>query len=242
MVILVSLIPIPLRITAASQEIDELVAYPQEDLASVIKEVGFSCTLCGKCCTRAFNGHVFLLDKDAAAVKEIDPKALEPAPFPEFCDQNGVFYVSGYALKAQEDDLGTCYFLKNGRCKVYDRRFSICRIYPYMLHREPDEHGKVDWRQVSGLGEHGEYEKEIPDDETAAIAAETKEYEEAYLRQELAFLRFMKDHFAKNNLRHVQKIYDDRLRAFHKKGTALTVEVFCDGKLEEHRMKRDDLA
>lgn len=242
MVILVSLIPIPLRIAAASQEIDELVAYPQEDLASVIKEVGFFCTLCGKCCTRAFNGHVFLLDKDAAAVKEIDPAALEPAPFPEFCDQNGVFYVSGYALKAQEDEVGTCYFLKDGRCSIYDRRFSICRIYPYMLHREPDEHGKVEWRQVAGVDEHGEYEKEIPNEIAGAMAQETKEYEEAYLRQELAFLEFIREYFAKHNLRHVQKIYDDRLRAFHKKGTALTVRVFCNGKLEEHRMKRDDLA
>ena len=241
MVIFVSLIPIPIRIAAAGQEIDDLVAYPKEDLASVIKEVGFSCTLCGKCCTRAFNGHVFLLDADAAAVKEIDPKALEPAPFPEFCDQNGVFYVSGYALKAQEDDVGTCYFLENGRCKIYDRRFSICRIYPYMLHREPDEHGKVDWRQVAGIEQHGEYEKEISEETIDAMTRETKEYEEAYLRQELAFLEFIRDYFAKHNLRHVQKVYDDRLRAFHKKGAAITVKVFCNGKLEDHHLKLTDL-
>jgi len=238
-VIFISLIPIPIRIAAAAEEIKELVAYPEADLAAVIKDVGFSCTLCGKCCTRAFNGHVFLLDKDAAAVKEIDPAALEPAPFPEFCDQNGVFYVSGYALKSQKDDVGTCYFLENGRCRIYDRRFSICRIYPYMLHRELDEHGKVDWRQVAGVDEHGEYEKEIPEETCDAMAKETKEYEEAYLRQELAFLEFIRDYFAKNKLRHVQKVYDDRLRAFHKNGAELTVKVFCNGKLETQKMKRE---
>ncbi len=110
-----------------------------------------------------------------------------------------------------------------------------------MLHREPDENGKVDWRQVAGVDEHGEYEKEIPAGFADAMAKETKEYEEAYLRQELAFLEFMKQYFAKHNLRHVQKIYDDRLRAFHKAGAELTVRVFCRGTLETKQMKRDDL-
>ena len=106
-----------------------------------------------------------------------------------------------------------------------------------MLHREPDEDGKVDWRQVAGVDQHGEYGKVISGENCDAIAKETKEYEEAYLRQELAFLEFMRDYFAKNKLKHVQKIYDDRLRAFHKAGATLTVKVFCNGKLETHKLK-----
>jgi Fe-S-cluster containining protein len=234
-VVVVSLTPIPLRIAALVQERNSLFEYSVEHLAGVIKEIGFACTCCAKCCTRSFNGHVFLLDRDVTAVRAIDPAALEPAPAPEFCDQNGTFYVSGYALRIRDDNEGSCYFLENGRCRIYDRRFSICRIYPYMLHREPDEFGKVDWRQFAGLELHGEYHKEIPDDECLSIARETKEYENAFLTQEIHFLEFIQDHFTRNRLRHVQKVYDDRLRQFMK-GSGITVMVYYDGGLEEHRI------
>ena len=215
------------------EERQRLEEYPLEKLAGIIREIGFRCTSCAKCCTRSFNGHVFLLDEDVAVVKETEPEALQPAPGPEFCDNNGVFYVSGYALRVQDDPGGSCWFLKDGRCRIYDRRFAICRIYPYMLHREPDETGKIDWRQFSGLEEHGEYGAEIPDEESMAAARETKEYEAAFLDQEIRFLRFMQDYFKRNGLRHVQKIYDDRMRAFHK-GAPITVNVFYDGGLEKH--------
>ena len=141
-VIVVSLVPIPFQIVALTQERNSLFEYPQEQLADIFKELGFKCTRCARCCTREFNGHVFLLDHDVSEVKKIDPEALEPAPYPEFCDQNGVFYVSGYALRAKDDAPGSCWFLENGRCRIYNKRFSICRIYPYMLHREPDEKGE----------------------------------------------------------------------------------------------------
>ena len=233
--VVISLIPVPLRIAAVSRELSELSAYPEEKLETIISEIGFRCDLCGRCCTRAFNGHVYLLDRDTAAVKEIDPEALEPAPFPEFCDQDGTFYVSGYALRARDDEAGSCWFLEKGRCRVYGQRFAICRIYPYMLHREPDEQGKVDWRQFSGIDEHGEYHTEISRDTCSAAAAETKEYELAYLRQEMAFLENIRDYFARNRLRHVQKIYDDRMRTYVK-GEEIRVMVFSGGRLEEHRI------
>ena len=103
----VSLTPIPFRIAALTQERNSLFTYPLERLAEIIREIGFSCTSCAKCCTRKFNGHVFLLDRDVTAIKAIDGGAIEPAPAPEFCDQNGVFYVSGYALKTKADDEGS---------------------------------------------------------------------------------------------------------------------------------------
>jgi uncharacterized protein len=169
-------------------------------------------------------------------VREIEPGALEPAPSPEFCDQNGIFYVSGYALRVQEDDAGSCWFLKDGRCRIYDRRFAICRIYPYMLHREPDEDGIVDWRQFSGLEQHGEYDAVMPEEESLAIASETKEYENAFLTQEIRFLEYIQDYFTRHKLRHVQKVYDDRLREF-RKGKDITVKVFFNDGLEEHRIR-----
>lgn len=221
------------------QERNRVYEYPIERLATIIQEIGFRCTSCAKCCTRSFNGHVFLLDRDVRSVLEIDPAALEPAPGPEFCDQNGTFYVSGYALRVQDDEAGSCWFLQDGRCRIYDRRFAICRIYPYMLHREPDERGVVDWRQFSGLEEHGEYDAEIPDEESRAIAREVKEYENAFLTQEIRFLEFMQDHFVQNGLRHVQKVYDDRMRAFHK-GMPITVMVFFENRLKEHTIRCEE--
>jgi Fe-S-cluster containining protein len=235
-VIPVSLTPIPLRIAALTRERNSLFEYPVERLAGVIKEIGFRCTSCAKCCSRAFNGHVFLLDRDVTAVKAIDPAALEPAPAPEFCDQNGIFYVSGYALRTLDDAAGSCWFLENGRCRIYNRRFTICRIYPYMLHREPDEYGKIDWRQFSGLDQHGEYGAVISDDENLDLARETKEYENAFLTQEIQFLEFMQEYFSRLRLRHVQKIYDDQLRRF-KRGDEITVMVYYDGLLEKHRIR-----
>lgn len=231
----VSLMPIPARITAAQKELAGLLAYPSERLAAIIKDVGFRCDLCGRCCTRAFNGHVFLLDRDTARAREIDPDSVEPAPFPEFCDQNGTFYVSGYALRSRDDENGSCYFLENNRCRIYDRRFSICRVYPLMLHREADDEGNIDWRQISGLDEHGEYHAEIPGHVCQEAAAETKEYEIACIRQEIAFLEYMHTFFSKNRLRHVQKVYDDRMRAFEQ-GSAIRIMVFYHGRLEEHRI------
>lgn len=237
-VITISLVPIPFRIDALTRERNSLYEYPVDRLAAIIREIGFTCTCCAKCCTRDFNGHVFLLDRDVATVRSIDPKALEPAPDPEFCDQNGTFYVSGYALKAKADEPGTCWFLENGRCRIYDRRFAICRIYPYMLHREPDETGVVDWRQFAGIDLHGDYGRELPEEETLAMARETKEYENAFLTQEINFLECIQDHFARHKLRHVQKIYDDRMRAFAK-GGVIRVMVYYDDRFEEHTIRSD---
>jgi len=237
MVIIISLVPIPFRIVALMQERNSLFGYPLERLAGVIREVGFRCDHCAKCCTRAHNGHVFLLDRDVAVAKEIDPDSLEPAPDPEFCDQDGTFYVSGYALRTKGDEAGSCWFLEDGRCRIYGQRFSICRIYPYMLHREPDEHGKIDWRQISGLDEHGEYHQEIAIEESLALARETKEYENAFLTQEISFLEFMRDYFADRKLRHVQKVYDDKMRLYLK-GDPITVMVYFDGQFEAHTIRR----
>lgn len=233
----VSLIPVPERIARKERELSDLLAYPPENLEKIIREIGFRCDCCARCCTRAFNGYVFLLDHDVAAAREIDPRSVEPAPFPEFCDQDGTFYVSGYALRAKEDECGSCYFLENTRCRIYDRRFSICRVYPYMLHREPDAQGITDWRQIAGLDEHGDYHTEISEENSRQTAADTIEYESACIRQEIAFLEFIRDFFARNRLRHVQKVYDEQMRAFAR-GKEITMMVYCNGRLEVNRIRR----
>ena len=219
----------------AKEELKGVRSFPDSEFACIVREVGFKCELCARCCTKEFNDHVFLLDSDAAVIREIDPGALVPAPYYELCDQKGRFYVSGYALKTKPD--GSCIFLENRRCKIYGRRPSICRVYPYMLHREADETGNVDWRQISGLNEHGSYHSEIEDSECEAIVRETKAYEESYLLQLINFFEAAQALFEKNGLKHVQRTYDRKIREFLKGGTEIEVYVYCSGSFERHRLR-----
>ena len=222
------------RLEALRMDLFSVSDYPLETLASIIREVGFSCDRCTMCCTKEFNDHVFLLDADTTEIRKIEPRALIPAPYFELCDQNGRFYDSGYALRTKQD--GACFFLDGDRCRIYADRLSICRIYPYMLHREPDEDGIVDWRQISGLNRHGTYHNDIPVDESLTIAREVKAYEIAFLEQTIRFYEFLHDHFAENGLRHVRKVYDDRMRAF-RNGGEIEVFVLHNRRLEQWRMR-----
>lgn len=207
-------------------ELEKLSAFPREELEEIIREIGFSCSLCGRCCTKEYNGHVFLLSEDTKRVKEFAPDAVMPAPDYPYSDAAGNFYVSGYALKTKPD--GDCIFLENKRCTIYDRRFAICRLYPYMLHREKDARGHLDWRMISGLGEHGTYENEIPADEIRKIADDTFAYETAYLKQEIAFHRLLLETLKTRGEKFIRRDHDARTRAMKKSGHAV-VFVF-DGE------------
>ncbi|SFM41139.1 YkgJ family cysteine cluster protein [Methanolobus profundi] len=223
------------QLGTVNEELEGVQDYPMDGLVSIIKEVGFECDFCARCCTRQFNDHVFLLTDDALRMTEISSDVLEPAPYYELCDQKGRFYVSGYALKAKED--GSCIFLKDKRCTIYEQRPMICSLYPYMLHREPDEDGNVDWRQISGLNQHGLYHTEISDEEAQDIAQQIKTYETAYLRQLIAFYKKAQEHFSRNKLKHVQGVYDREMRKF-KKGEEITVLVLFNGEFIEHKVRK----
>jgi hypothetical protein len=223
------------EIAALKAERDSLIQFPEEEFIEIIREVGFSCDCCGRCCTHEFNGHVFLLEEDTDRVRRFAPDALIPAPDFDACDQQGRFYVSGYALRTKPD--GSCIFLSGGRCSIYDQRFAICRIYPYMLHREADETGAVDWRQISGLNEHGCYNTPIDAEECARIARETRAYEAAFLDQAVRFRRALRDLFAAEGLRYVRRTYDLLMRDF-RKGAEVEVRVFHRGHFEPHRVTR----
>ena len=215
-------------------ELAALRAYPPDRLAAIVAEIGFACDGCARCCTRQSNDHVFLLEEDVDRLRETAPEALVPAPDPELADREGRLYVSGYALATTEG--GDCVFLEAGRCRRYESRPAICRVYPYMLHREPGADGRIDWRQLAGLGTHGEYGAAIPPEEAGRIADETIAYEAAFLEQMLGFYRTAAAHFAANDLRHVQKVRDDRLRA-HARGEPLEVLVYHRGRFEPRRLE-----
>jgi hypothetical protein len=230
-------IPLPYRIIALLQERNRLFAYPLERLAIEIRATGFRCNCCGACCTRAVNGHIFLLDHDVAEIKYIDPKAYEPAPDPEFCDQNGMLYVSGYALRMKNDARGSCWFFENSRCRVYDRRFSGCRIYPHMLRRSSEATGMVMWQRFARRNEHGRYDPALSLEECRTIAQEIKEYENAFLTQQISFLETIHEYFTVHNLRHDPNMYHERMLRFQQ-GRPFDIKVFHAGELEECRMAK----
>jgi len=220
------------HILTLRQDEAALLGYPEDELISIIRDVGFACDGCGRCCTSSYNGHVFLLDRDLPYLRTHHPEALIPAPDFDYGDSDGTLYVSGYALGVHED--GRCLFLDSeSRCEIYENRFSICRIYPYMLHREPDADGVVEWRQISGLGEHGEYHGEITEEEGTMIARQVLSYELDFIRQQIGFWEAIGRFFDEQNLRHVRKIYDQSLRRFQK-GEPVRVMVYAGGSFEEH--------
>ena len=230
-------VPVSYRIIALMQEQNRLFAYPLERLVGEIREAGFRYTRCGTCCTRTVNGHIFLLDHEVGEVKNIDPAAFEPAPDPEFCDQNGTLYVSGYALRMKNDNHGSCWFLENGKCRIYDQRFSGCRIYPHMLRRNADTEGLVTWRQLARPNEHGRYDPDISDDECLALAREIKEYENAVLTQQISFLEAIHEYFTVCNLRHDKDMYDRQTQRLLQ-GKSVNSMVYHAGELEEYRITK----
>ena len=106
-----------------------------------------------------------------------------------------------------------------------------------MLHREADETGAVDWRQIGGLNEHGCYNTPIDPEECARIARETRAYEASFLDQAVRFRRALRDLFAAEGLRYVRRTYDLLMRDF-RKGAAVEVRVFHRGRFEPHWVTR----
>lgn len=63
-------VPIPYRIIAMIQERNRLFTFPLEHLAGKVCETRFRGDCCRRCCTHTVNGHIFLLDHDAAELKD----------------------------------------------------------------------------------------------------------------------------------------------------------------------------
>lgn len=225
-------VPIPCRILALTRERDRLFRYPPERLAREIRETGFRCVRCGMCCTEHVNRHIFLLDRDVAELERIDPGASIPAPDPEFCDQNGTLYVSGYALRMKGDGPRSCWFLDGRECRIYERRFSVCRVYPHMLRRTAGAGGRVSWQRFSRPGEHGLYRCGLSEGECMELAREIREYENAFLMQQISFLEIIREHFSAHSLWHDPRMHEARARAASRGLPARTM-VFRAGELEE---------
>ena len=218
------------------KDIKDLLSFPEERFIEIIREVGFVCDRCGKCCTSEFNDHVFLLDEDAERIiNNAGREFLRPAPYYDLCDNLGRFYVMGYALKTRPG--GNCIFYAGGGCDHYDIRPDICKIFPYMLRREQDEDGNIEFRQIGGLNRHGWYHNDISEEICREIMHLVKKYELAFLRQKREFELEMERYFKNNNLKNSRRMYDRMMREYER-GREIEVNVFFRGKFEKELVRK----
>jgi Fe-S-cluster containining protein len=228
-------VPIECQIVALVQEQNRLFAYPADVLAGEIRRLGFSCTCCGACCTRAVGSHIFLLDRDIAVLDTIDRAGYVPAPDPEFCDNNGRLYASGYALRMRGGNrVGACWFLEDGRCRIYDQRFLACRVYPHMLRRVTGDDGSEEWLHLAHKNEHGRHDASLSHEESVAIAQEVLELENALLVRQISFLEAVNEYFTMHGLRHDPDKHTEMSSRF-KKGLPVDISVFHNGELVDYR-------
>jgi len=97
-----------------------------------VREAGFSCLLCGECCSGPDN-EVMVTPLEIEVLAEATGMQRDEIaePYPEWIQQDGCTFTFGWVLKRGADK--NCIFLENNRCRVYRSRPHICRTYPFML-------------------------------------------------------------------------------------------------------------
>ncbi|MEL6714964.1 MAG: YkgJ family cysteine cluster protein [Planctomycetota bacterium] len=133
----------------------------------------FSCTACGKCCTRHGDAsYVYLRADEAAAIAS--HLGLGPA---EFSERYLAFEDGWITLKP---DLERCAFLTDaGKCSIYEVRPKQCRTWPFWESNLVSEEA---WRtEVNAVcpGSRGEGPATVhPADQVERLARETEEWYE----------------------------------------------------------------
>lgn len=135
-----------------------------EELKAEIKETGFSCRMCGQCCSLISDNSNLVLVSAPEIRRIMDGTGLSwdeiAEPYPEtLIGDNGEEYTFAWCLKRTEEK---CRFLnEDSRCSIYEYRPQICRTYPFML----DESGFLIF-ECPGTG------VAISEDEAGRIAEE----------------------------------------------------------------------
>ncbi|NYT19330.1 MAG: YkgJ family cysteine cluster protein [Methanosarcinales archaeon] len=148
-----------------------------EDIAYQIREIGFSCHMCGSCCKRSGgDNRVFLTSADLDLLKDC-PACPEDAAIPmlpdgmdmyssssvrehlhEFeIDSKGRLNTFGWMLKRK--GCGDCFFIgedDQNRCSIYSNRSMLCRTYPFYI-----EGGELQVSECDGLGDEISFEDSI---------------------------------------------------------------------------------
>ncbi|MFP4530589.1 MAG: YkgJ family cysteine cluster protein [Halodesulfurarchaeum sp.] len=113
-------------------------AIDPEAIAADVREIGFECTRCGRCCrgtgTDPHTATVF--PDEIRAIQSTTGRAWDEIARPmPFGVREGRGETFEWAL--QIDDGGDCTFLETAdtqtRCAIYDERPRLCRTYPFSL-------------------------------------------------------------------------------------------------------------
>ncbi|MCZ0862118.1 YkgJ family cysteine cluster protein [Methanocorpusculum vombati] len=106
-----------------------------ERIEEEVCRAGFSCLLCGACCSGPDN-EVMVSPPEIAVLAAATGLSRDEIaePYPEWMQQDGCTFTFGWVLKRGSD--GNCIFLEKNRCRVYRFRPHICRTYPFMLDKE----------------------------------------------------------------------------------------------------------
>jgi Fe-S-cluster containining protein len=100
------------------------------------KGIAFHCLRCGLCCKdRSYKPRLILaLRSEVLRISERTGLRLE-----EFAEASGK-RTYDYLLKKRQD--GSCIFLRDNSCSIYELRPLVCRFYPFSL-RKNGNHGYV---------------------------------------------------------------------------------------------------
>jgi Fe-S-cluster containining protein len=144
----------------------------RNDLARQIRDIGFSCTRCGECCSGIDN----LVMVSPEEIERLAGKTGCPAndlaePYPE-CIETGDGGSITFEWSLRKDE-SCCRLLSEGLCTAYAARPWICRTYPFMLE---GEHLRVS--ACPGLG------GDISDEEAWELAGLLLERRRAEQREE----------------------------------------------------------
>jgi len=107
-----------------------------KDLKNKIKATGFSCRMCGQCCTCVSDNSNLVMVNAPEIRRIMEGTGLSweeiAEPYPEtLTAANGEKYTFAWCLKRTGDSC--CFLDEDSRCRIYEFRPLICRTYPFML-------------------------------------------------------------------------------------------------------------
>lgn len=127
-------------------------------IAARIREIGFSCRICGRCCMMEFgDNRVFVTSEEIRTIsqntglsrEEVVDTPLPEEPEPLFqsydVDVQGNVHTFGWILRRKE--CGNCRFIQDNRCSIYQSRPMLCRTYPFYI-----VEGELQVSECEGLG------------------------------------------------------------------------------------------
>ena len=106
-----------------------------DELADLLRDIGFSCTRCGTCCRGTDDDENLVMvtpgEIDLLADGTGQPAEGFTEPYPEFVPTgSGGSLTFEHCLSRTPDG---CVFLSGGTCTAYPYRPWICLTYPFML-------------------------------------------------------------------------------------------------------------